>query len=865
MCKYNDHKYLVEKVDRLVLPENVVPIKYDLHLKPNLKEFTFKGEETITVQVKQPTKTITIHSIEIEIQSASIKSSSSSSSSSQSSKSITFYEPEEVVIFEFENELPVGEYCLSLVFTGLLNDKLKGFYRSKYTVKGEDRYLATTQFEATDARRSFPCFDEPAHKAVFNITLTVSECHTAISNMEEKSITSNNDGTKTYIFEQTPIMSTYLVAYIVGDLEYIEGKTKGGIRVRVYKAKGVEGESDFALDTGIRAMDYFIDYFNVPYPLTKCDHVAVPDFAAGAMENWGLITYRDVILLTSDKTTLATKQDIVGVIGHELAHQWFGNLVTMEWWSQLWLNEGFATFMGYLVTDYLFPKWNVFLEFSQSYRNSALSLDALDNSHAIEVPVRSSAEISEIFDDISYNKGSCVIQMVESRFGESFRKGLHHYLTKHSYKNTITEDLWASISHTSGADVDSFVRSFTKYPGYPVVSIQETEKEGEFLLSQKKFRSDGQVDEKSDDPIWNCFIKFQTKNGPFEFTLTKKSDTVTIPNYSKGDWLKPNYGQCGYYRIAYTSELIKALVPVIESLELPAQDRLGLLSDCYYLCKNGSTPISSYMDLVFSYHNETDSDVWTFIIKSLDEISELSFDQTYKTDLEEMIRKLLKPLSQRLGFEVKSGESSSDTLLRNKVNSYLGVLGDKEIVAEARKRFEQFKVDQSSLPSDIRSSVLVTVVKNGSEAEQQEIINRYLASNDIAEKSSLLSVVCKSPSSALVLKALEFSVSKDVRTCESYMLWRVGNEFKPVVWKYFTENFKSINETFNQNVLFAYMISFALSSKMTDQQLQQVEDFFKQNPVAIADRSIKQDLEQIRNNTKWFNSFNKDLLNWIKK
>ncbi|KAK5575734.1 hypothetical protein RB653_006868 [Dictyostelium firmibasis] len=863
MCKYNDHKYLVEKVDRLVLPENVVPIKYDLHLKPNLKEFTFKGEETITVQVKQPTKTITMHSIEIEIQSASLKSKDSSSSSS--SKSITFYEPEEVVIFEFENELQVGEHYLTIAFTGLLNDKLRGFYRSKYTIKGEDRYLATTQFEATDARRSFPCFDEPAHKAVFNISLTVSDCHTAISNMEEKSITNNNDATKTYVFEQTPIMSTYLVAYIVGDLEYIEGKTKGGIRVRVYKANGVEGESEFALDTGIRAMDYFIDYFNVPYPLTKCDHVAVPDFAAGAMENWGLITYRDVILLTSDKTTLATKQDIVGVIGHELAHQWFGNLVTMEWWSQLWLNEGFATFMGYLVTDYLYPKWNVFLEFSQSYRNSALSLDALDNSHAIEVPVRSSAEISEIFDDISYNKGSCVIQMVESRFGESFRKGLHHYLTKHSYKNTITEDLWASISKESGIDVDSFVRSFTKYPGYPVVTIKETGKEGEFSLTQKKFRSDGEVAEKSDDPIWNCFIKFQTKNGPFEFTLTKKSDTVTIPNYKKGDWIKPNYGQCGYYRIEYTAELIKSLVPVIETLELPAQDRLGLLSDCYYLCKNGSIPISSYMELVFSYQNETDSDVWTFIIKSLDEISELSFDQSYKSDLEELIRKLLKPLSQRLGFQVKEGESSSDTLLRNKVNTYLGKLGDKDIVNEAKKRFEQFKLDQSSLPSDIRSSVLVTVVKNGGEVEQQEIINRYLASNDIAEKSGLLSVVCQSPSDELVLKALKFSVSKDVRSCESYMLWRVSNQFKPVVWKYFTENFKAINEMFNQNVLFAYMITFSLSSKMSEQQLQQVEDFFKQNPVPIADRSIKQDLEQIRNNTKWFNSFNKDLLKWIKK
>ncbi|EGC37760.1 hypothetical protein DICPUDRAFT_46283 [Dictyostelium purpureum] len=850
MCR----SYLVDSSDRLVLPDNVKPVKYDVHLKPNLKDFVFSGEEQITLNIVKPTKSIVIHSIEVEIASVEILG--------QKPSSIEFNKEEEVAVFNFDQELPVTTNAvLSIKFTGILNDKLKGFYRSQYIVDGEERYIATTQFEATDCRRAFPCFDEPALKAVFNIKITCQKEHIAISNMPETSIVENGDNTKTYTFDTTPIMSTYLVAFIIGDLEYVEGKTKGGIRVRVYKVKGIKESADFALDVGVKALDFFIDYFEIPYPLSKCDHVAIPDFAMGAMENWGLITYRQSILLTSEKTTLLTKQDIVGVIGHELAHQWFGNLVTMEWWSQLWLNEGFATFMGYLVTDYLFPEWNVWLEFSQSYRNEALHLDALESSHAIEVPVRSSSQINEIFDTISYNKGSCVIQMLEKRFGDSFRKGLTHYLNKHSYMNTKTEDLWESISLISGVDVKAFIDNFTKYPGYPVVSIKETSN-GTYELSQKKFRVQGE--EKPTDPIWNCFIKFQTDKGSYDFTLTKKSDTFTIPDSNPNGWIKPNYGQTGYFRIAYTPEIIKGLEPTILSLQLPAPDRLGLLSDVYNLCKSGATPISVFMNLVTSYKNEKEADVWNFIMISLNEISDLISDQDYYTQFNKIFIDLLKPTSLKLGFDTKPSDSSSDTLLRGKINGKLGALGDKDIVEESRKRFELYEKDQSSLDSNIRSCVLLTYVKNGGEAEQQKIIDLYRKTTDIAEKLALLVVIPFSPNEALVRKALEFSISKDVRSQDSYALWRVPNTYKPVVWKYLTENFAKINEIFGESGLFPYMISFSLTSKMSDEQYKEVENFFKEHPVPMADRSIKNDLEKIQNNTIWFNSFNSDLLNWIK-
>ncbi|EGC38962.1 hypothetical protein DICPUDRAFT_45518 [Dictyostelium purpureum] len=854
MCRGSDHKHLVDKSDRLILPDNVIPSKYDLHIKPNLKDFVFDGQVDITVNIVKPTKTIIIHSIDIDIKSASILNQKAT---------ITYYEPEEVAILEFPNELSVTENTvLSIDFTGILNDKLKGFYRSKYTVDGEDRYIGTTQFEATDARRAFPCFDEPALKAVFNIKMTVESHLIALSNMDSTSVVDNADKTKTFTFETTPKMSTYILAFIVGEFDHIESKTKEGIRVRVYKCRGNKESSEFALKVATDALSYFIDYFGIPYPLTKCDHIAIPDFTFGAMENWGLITYRESILLTSDKTTLRTKQRIANVIGHELAHQWFGNLVTMEWWSQLWLNEGFATYMGYLVTDHLFPEWNVWLDFSELYRNGALKLDALDNSHPIEVPVRNSSQVSEIFDAISYNKGSCVIQMLEKRFGESFRKGLNHYLGKHSYQNTNTEDLWDSLTLASGINVKEFVDSFTKYSGYPVVSFKPTSTPGTFELTQKKFRLEGE--EKADDPIWNCFIKVQTDSGTHEVIFDKKSSTFTVPNFNPNGWIKPNYGQTGYYRIAYTPEIIKGLIPIVKSMELPATDRLGLLSDVYSLCKTNTIPISTYMDLVMAFENEKESNVWDFIIETLGQVYSLSDDQAYSAKLAEVIIKLLKPVAKRLGFDPKQGESASDVLLRGSVCARLGVLGDEETVAECRKRFEQFKTDPASLPSDIRNCVLATIVRNGGESEQQELINQYLKTNLVAEKNSILMVISLAPKQELVEKALEFSLSKEVRTQDCYIIWfTLPNRSRVIAWEFFTKNFNRIDEMFKSSSLYGRMITGALSNKMDDKKYAEVEKFFAEHPTPICERNNKQNLENIRIDTKFFNSFNNDLSNWL--
>ncbi|EFA77597.1 puromycin-sensitive aminopeptidase-like protein [Heterostelium album PN500] len=856
-------KYLIDKGDKLVLPECVVPHLYDLHLTPNFNDFTFSGFVDISIRVLQPTKTIVIHSIDLVLQSAGIVSE-------QSAVSIEYYTPEQVAIINFKDELQPSDSnnkVLSIRFTGILNDKLKGFYRSSYKVDGEQRYIATTQFEATDARRSFPCFDEPALKAIFRINLTVQSNHIALSNMQEKSITEHSENsTKTYIFEDTPVMSTYLVAFCVGEFDYVESKTKQGIRVRVYQVPGKkkDGETgDFALQIAVDSLSYFIEYFDIPYPLTKCDHVGIPDFAFGAMENWGLITYRESTILSSKNTPVRRKKRIAYVIGHEVAHQWFGNLVSPAWWSQLWLNEGFATFMGNKVTDHLFPQWNVWIDY---INNEAMELDCLANSHPVEVKVHSSSQIFEIFDGISYQKGSLIIRMLENRFGEQFRLGLSQYLKKHSFGNTTTEDLWQSISQATGTNVNDYMNNFTKKSGFPVLNFKrmESSKAGEkiFEVSQRQFRLSGE--EQPDDPIWNCFVQIETNNGSFNFLLDQKVKTFCIPEFQ---WMKPNFGQSGYFRIEYDSEMIKSLIPSIKSLSLPATDRLGILSDTFGMCRAGIAPISMFMDLVSGFINETESAIWDSIVSKLGQLYDLSLGSSYSEKFKAFLLKLYKPIATKVGFlppKDSLEESSGQALLRERIHITLGQLGDNHVVIQCRTYFNEFRDNLNKLQSDIKPYVLPTTIRHGNEVDQQCVIEEYRKSNVSADRNLYLRSLSSTTKPDMVKKALDFSLSSDVRSQDTYIGWiAIPTSAQPLVWDYFVSNFDSIKKVFGESRLIIRLISSSLPKRANATQIQFYQKFFSEHIIPVADRSTKQSLEDMENNERFFNSFNNVLGNWL--
>ncbi len=474
--------------EAIVLPKTVLPKKYQLKLQPDFSKFTFQGEETVDIEVVEATTEIALNSADLKIASAVLHRSGTSSTATN----IALDKSRQTVTLTFAETIPAGDASLEISFTGELNDKLHGFYRSEYTdPEGETRYLATTQFEATDARRAFPCWDEPAHKASFDLTLVIPSDLVAISNNPVVEEVAVEGGLKSLRFGETPVMSTYLLAFVIGDLVAIHEQANERTKVGIYTTRGKEDQGRFALDTSVKLLSFFNEYFGIPYPLEKLDHIAIPDFAAGAMENWGAITYRETALLVdSENSSAGTRQRVAEVVAHEMAHMWFGDLVTMEWWDDLWLNESFASWMGTKAVDWLFPEWQMWTQFVNMDTTRALSLDGLKNSHPIEQEVKDPAEVSQLFDAISYSKGASVIRMLEQFLGpEVFRKGLFQYLSAHQYGNARTADLWSALEEASGQPVTSIMNSWTNQMGYPVLRVESdtTGKDLELTLHQERF------------------------------------------------------------------------------------------------------------------------------------------------------------------------------------------------------------------------------------------------------------------------------------------------------------------------------------------------------------------------------------------
>ncbi|MCH8940542.1 MAG: M1 family peptidase, partial [Chloroflexi bacterium] len=472
----------------VLLPSNVQPASYAIHLTPDLVAFTFTGEESVSIEVLESTDTIVLNASELQVSQATLTPASGAATTASG---ITMDADEETLTLTFPSALPAGKGTLHIVFTGELNDKLTGFYRSQYTDSaGKSHTMATTQFEPSSARRSFPCWDEPALKATFQLTLTIPSDMDAVSNMplaEESAA----GAVKTMKFAESPIMSTYLLAFIVAELSIIEQKADNGTLIRVLTTRGKEEQGRFALDTSVALLTYFNEYFGIPYPLEKLDHIAIPDFAAGAMENWGAITYRETALLVDPAiSSAATRQRVAEVISHEMAHMWFGDLVTMVWWDDLWLNESFASWMGDKAVNHIHPEWKMWTQFVANDTIRALSLDGLKNSHPIEATVKTPAEVEELFDAISYSKGASIIRMLEDYLSpETFRAGLQKYLSAHQYSNARTSDLWESMEAASGKPVKSLMDTWTSQMGYPVLNVESKHNDNGLTLevSQSRF------------------------------------------------------------------------------------------------------------------------------------------------------------------------------------------------------------------------------------------------------------------------------------------------------------------------------------------------------------------------------------------
>ena len=604
-----------------------------------------------------------------------------------------------MAIFTVEKALTVGDAILSVVYEGQHNDKMRGCYRSRYQSKGKDAYMCVTQFESTDARRALPCFDEPALKASFSVTLTVDEHLRAISNMPIIHSTAASKGLITHTFDRSPVMSTYLLAWCVGEFDVLEGHTPDNILIRCFTPVGKSAQGQFALDVALKILPFYNEFFQLKYPLPKVDMLAIDDFAAGAMENWGCITYRSAALLIDEHNSSAqTRQSVALTVCHELSHQWFGNLVTMEWWEGLWLNEGFATWMETFAVERLFPHWAIWDQFVYNDVNSALALDSLVSSHPIEVQVERAEEVDEIFDAISYSKGSVVVRLLEDYLGiDTFTKGIQQYIQHFQYKNATTEDLWTQLQATSKKPVREMMERWTKHVGFPLLTLKEGKDEGGsivFEATQQRFLVSGVM--KEDDTVWFVPVSFivsghdkpLSKQIFRERTGQLKLDGVGSVKDLK--WVKINPYQTGPYRVHYPTAMLAqfraALVGGGEGLS--PSDRLGLQTDLFALARAGIIPTVDVLSFIEAYEEEEAFVVWADLLGNLSELADVI---KLQDDLYEMysafVRKLIRKLIGKVGWETRPNDDHCASLLRARALSAGVKYGDESVKAEAQRRF----------------------------------------------------------------------------------------------------------------------------------------------------------------------------------
>ncbi len=849
------------KIQSIRLPSHIRPDRYRIMLKPDLEGFTFSGEEVVYFDINKPTGEITLHAVDLEISEVEFKNTQSVIRNPK----IVPNPKNETVTFKLPKKVPVGKGELSLKFKGVLSDKLKGFYRSRYTHEGQEQYIATTQFEATDARRAFPCFDEPAHKAVFDVTMMVPQALTAVSNTIETSIMEHESGYKLVQFAPTPKMSTYLLAFIVGDFEFIESKTNKGVLVRVFTTKGKSHQGKFALKTAVKALEFYEEYFDIAYPLPVLDLIAIPDFASAAMENWGAVTYRESALLVDDEhTSAANKQWVAIVVAHELAHQWFGNLVTMHWWTDLWLNEGFASYMEYLAVDQLYPDWHMWDQYVSERFAVALRLDALSTSHPIEIEVHHPDEISEIFDQVSYAKGSTVIRMLAEYLGpETFRDGLRHYLKKYQYGNTKTEDLWRSFEAASGKPVRKLMKEWTSRTGYPLLEAVQ-KKKGYAISQQRYFSSEISRKRSKDKGLWSVPLSILRESGDVQQLLLTKKETA-FPE--QDGWFKLNHRETSLVRVKYPQTVRQLLEPAIAGKVLPPSDRLGIIRDAFGLAEAGQGSTVDALELARFYAEETELPVWEEVAAGIASAGEFYMSESWFDAYERFARSVFGAITAAMGWERKSDEGHTHGLLRSLSLMQYGAYGDKTTINRAKQLFKNAAAGVP-VPADLRGVVYNLTAMYGGQKEFKTLVKMYKAAAQHHEEQDRIGRAMGSFRDSAILKdVLEFALSDAVRPQDSpsIFIFAARNHFgRQEAWKFLKANWKGIYERYNIGGHLLEWFVTPFSRFATEAKAKEFEQFFKKHPAPNIARTIQQVTERIRSNAAWVKRDKNNIKKWVK-
>jgi len=716
------------------------------------------------------------------------------------------------------------EHRVTLSFEGAVTDQMHGMYPCYFDHEGVKKELIATQFESHHAREVFPCIDEPLAKATFDVTLTTESGVTVIGNMPISSQHTENDRLVTS-FETTPRMSSYLLAWVYGELHKKSARTKSGVEVNVWATPAQPIESlDFSLDIAVRTIDFFDEYFGTPYPLAKSDHVALPDFSSGAMENWGLITYREMALLADPKTTsVSAKHYIATVVAHELAHQWFGNLVTMKWWNDLWLNESFATLMEYIAVDALEPSWNVWLDFSSAETVMALRRDALDGVQSVQVDVNHPDEISTLFDSaIVYAKGARLLRMLETYIGkEAFRTGLKEYFTTHAYKNTEADDLWSSLSASSGKDIAGFMNAWISQPGYPVVNFDET------TLSQTQFfvgAHDIKVQRTWPIPL-----------GASDTQVPELLDTTSI-TIDAPELVRLNSSDSAHFITQYSSKRLAAILQNIASSS--ALERLQLMHEQSLLARGGQLPSSQLIPLLLSYQQEQEESVWDIMALTFSELKRFTEnDNESEAKLRTLAGKISTKRFTELGWDQRDGEPESETKLRATLLGMMLYSEDPAVLTEANSRFTTVPIEK--LPAETRALLIGTAVKHH---ETDDLVRSLLDTHTKTSSSDLRGDICagltstKSPITARML--LDLSKDSAVIKPQDAIRWFIylirNRHTRDEAWQWLTQNWTWIEETFGGDKSYDDYPRYAAIGLSTRQQLHDYSSFFAPMKTVLA-------------------------------
>lgn len=844
---------------REVLPTNVVPLHYDLKVEPDFETFKYNGTVKIDLQVNDPkVNNVQLNTIDIDIHSAKI--------GSYEAKDVSYDKDSQVSTFTFDDKVLSADkkVTLEIDFTGTLNDNMAGFYRAKYEDKatGKTKYMATTQMEPTDARRAFPCFDEPNLKATFDISLVSDKSLTHLSNMDVKS-EENLDGNKKLTkFNTTPKMSTYLVAFIVAELKYVENKDFR-IPVRVYATPGNEKHGQYAADLTAKTLAFFEKSFGIKYPLPKMDNVAVHEFSAGAMENWGLVTYRVVdLLLDEENSTLDRIQRVAEVVQHELAHQWFGNLVTMDWWEGLWLNEGFATWMSWYSCNAFQPEWKVWEQYVTDTLQHALALDSLRSSHPIEVPVKRADEINQIFDAISYSKGASLLRMISKWLGEDvFVKGVSQYLSKFKYGNAKTEDLWESLSQASGKDVLKVMDIWTKKVGFPVISVKE---EGnKVTFTQNRFLSTGDVKKEEDETLYPVFLALATKDGvDNSLVLNERAKTVELKDPS---FFKANGAQAGIYITSYSDERWAKLGGQADKLTV--EDRTGLVADVKTLSASGYTSTSNFLKLVSQWENEKSFVVWEQIINSISSLkSTWIFEpQEVKDALDTFTRKLVSPRAHSLGWDFSGSDSFAEQRLKVTMFGAAAAARDEKVEKAALEMFDKYIAgDKKAIPALIKPTVFNTVARAGGLENYEKIFNIYNnpISND--EKLAALRTLGRFTDAKLLDRTLSYLFDGTVLNQDIYIPMqgmRAHKEGIEALWSWVQTNWDEVVRRLPPGLsMLGSVVVIGTSGFTSFEAISDIKKFFDKKSTKGFDQSLAQSLDTITSKAQWVNR-DRDVVN----